>query len=98
MKIKIEGKTYEQTKFRGRALRNLLEIQDILQNRQEEGNFKVEDLDLMCEFVVNVFDNKFTTDDLLDNLEFHEIISYFKQVAEEIKKKTNSKMEQLGKK
>lgn len=98
MKIKMENKTHEQTKFKGRVLRNLLEIQGLLEARQEDEAFKVEDLDIMCEFLVNVFDNQFTTDDLLDNLEFYEIISYFRQVTEEIMKKTNDKMSKLGKK
>lgn len=98
MKIKLEDKTFEQTKFRGRTLRNLLEIQGQLEVKQEEGTFKAEDLDMMCEFLVNVFDNQFTSDDVLDNLEFFEIIQYFKQVAEEIMKRTNSKMGALTKK
>jgi len=97
MKIKIDDKSYEQTKFKGRALRNLLEIQNILEEREEE-SFKVDDLDIMCEFIANVFDNQFTSDDLLDNLEFHEIMECFKKIAEEIMKKTNNKMEKLGKK
>jgi hypothetical protein len=98
MKIKLDNKNFEQTKFKGRALRNLLEIQDELESKQEEGAFKKEDLDIMCEFIVNVFDNQFTSDDLLDELEFHEIIQYFRQIAEEIMKKTNDKMGKLIKK
>ena len=98
MKIKLEDKTYEQLHFRGRALRNLLEIQGILEERQDENTFKVEDLDMITEFLANVFDGQFTSDDLLDNLEFYEIIGYFRQVAEEIMKKTNDKMGKLAKK
>lgn len=98
MKIKMGDKNFEQTKFKGRILRNLLEIQNILEEREEAQEFKVEDLDIMCEFIVNTFDNQFTTDDILDNLEFHEIIVFFKQIAEEIMKKTNGKMGKLAKK
>lgn len=98
MKLMLGEDTYEQTKFKGRILRNLLEIQDTLEQRQEENVYKKEDLDLMCEFLVNTFDSKFTSDDLLDNLEFYEIIGYFRQVAEEIMKKTNNKMGKLVKK
>lgn len=98
MKLKIEGKTYEKLRFKGRVTRNLLEIQGILSDKESRGEFTTEDLDMMCEFLVNVFENEFTTDDLLDGLEFHEIIAYFRQVAQEIMKKTNDKMEALAKK
>lgn len=90
-------KTFEQTKFKGRVLRNLLEIQGVFDGKQED-TFTIEDYDLMCEFLVNTFDNQFTTDDLLDGLETHEIMGYFTQVAEEVMKKTNDKMGKLAKK
>jgi len=98
MKIKIEDKTFEQTKFKGRVLRNLLEIQELFEEREKTGEFKVSDLDLMTEFLVNTFDNQFTTDDLLDNLETHEIMEHFRQVAQETMKKSNDKMGKLAKK
>lgn len=98
MKIKIENKIFEQTKFKGRVLRNFLEIEEIFEEREKTGEFKASDLDLMTEFLVNTFDNQFTTDDLLDNLETHEIIEYFRQVAQETMKKTNDKMGKLAKK
>ncbi|HBJ2613335.1 TPA: hypothetical protein LA742_001796 [Clostridium botulinum] len=96
MKIIIDKKTYEQTKFKGRISRNLLEIQQHLEEVGED--FKASDLDLLCEFIANVFDNKFTTDDLLDEFEFADIILTFRKIADEINKKTSKKFEQLAKK
>jgi len=98
MKIKINGQNYEQLKFKGRILRNLLEIQDRLTEQAANDSFTTKDLDVMCEFLVDTFDNQFTSDDLLDNLEFAEIVEYFRQIASEIMKKTNTKMEKLAKK
>lgn len=98
MKIKIGNKTFEQLHFKGRALRNMLEIQGLLEAREEEQSFKIEDLDMITEFLVNVFDGQFTSDDLLDNLEFYEIVGYFRQVAQEIMKKTNDKIGKVIKK
>lgn len=95
--IEKTTKTFEQTKFKGRVLRNLLEIQGIFEGKQED-TFTIGDYDLMCEFLVNTFDNQFTTDDLLDGLETHEIMGCFGQVAEEIMKKTNDKMGKIAKK
>ncbi|WP_251861971.1 hypothetical protein [Clostridium sp. Marseille-Q2269] len=96
MKIIICEKTYEQTKFKGRITRNLLEIQQHLEEVGE--NFKASDLDLLCQFIVNVFDNEFTTDDLLDEFEYSDIILTFRKITDEINKKTKKKFEQLAKK
>lgn len=96
MKIIIDGKTYEQNKFKGRITRNLLEIQEHMEKVEED--FKASDLDLMCEFIANVFDNKFTTDDLLDEFEFGDIVLIFRKISDEISKRTSKKFEQLAKK
>lgn len=98
MKIKLENKTYEQTKFKGRKVRNLLEVQSVLENKESEGNFKAEDIDLITEFIANCFENEFTSDNLLDSLEYYEILMIFHQIAEEISKRTNDKMGKLAKK
>lgn len=98
MKIKLDNKVYEKTKFMASKARNLLEITSVLENREKEGVFKVEDFDLITEFIVNCFENEFTSDDLLNFLEYSEIQSIFYQIAEQIYKKTNDKMGKLAKK
>lgn len=98
MKITIGDKTYTQNKFKGRITRNLLEIQAVLSNKQTEGEFSLEDFDLINEFITSVFDNEFSTDDLLDELDFADILTIFKNIQEEISKKTNDKMSKLAKK
>lgn len=96
MKIKLGDKTFEQLKFKGRIVRNLLEIEEQLEAKN--GRFDKNDLDVICEFLANTFDGSFSSDDLLDELEFPEIIGYFRQVQQEVAKKTNKKMSELAKK
>lgn len=97
MKITIGENKFEQTKIKGRFFRRLLEIQEILEEREAEGKFTATDLDLMTEFISEVFEGKFTSDTLYDELEVDEIMFNFKNVAEEISKKSKAKIEKIGK-
>jgi len=82
MKIKIGKKTYEQTKFKGRLTRKALEMQDLLNGDK----FTTKEFDAIMTFLCDAFDNKFTSDDLLDELETTEIMADFAYVCEEVGK------------
>lgn len=94
MKTKIGEVEYTQKKFKGRLVRNLLEIQNHLKNTGEEMNNT--EVDMILEFICLCFDNQFTPDDLLDELEWVEIQKLFIEIQEKItgkvtKKSVNSK-------
>lgn len=101
MKIKIEIndelKTFETLKLRGRAFRRLLEVQDILEDANAKGTFSTGHFDLMMEFIVECFGNKFTTEELLDGVELEDINLHFQTLAEEINEKSTKKMKNIAK-
>lgn len=82
MKITIGKKTYEQTKFKGRLTRKALEMQEILNGE----TFTTKEYDAIITFLVDSFGNKFTSDDVLDEMENIEIMSAFNYVCEEVGK------------
>ncbi|MBK1809138.1 hypothetical protein JHL18_00550 [Clostridium sp. YIM B02505] len=98
MKLKIGDKTYEQLKFKGRVMRNLLVIQQDFELKQQDNEFGAEDLDVMCEFIANAFGGQFTSDDVLDELEYAEIIEAFRNISSELSKKANAQMKKFEKK
>lgn len=106
MKIKIdinnngilEEKEFSTTRMRGRALKRMLEIQDVMSRASEEGIFTEEHYDLMCEFICEMFSNQFTVDELLDGVDLMDIYPTFIKLSEEVGNKTMKKMENLIKK
>ena len=101
MKIKIEiedkVKEFSTIRMRGRALKRMLEIQDVMQQADKEGVFTEEHYDLMCEFICEMFGNKFSTDELLDGMDLEEIYPAFSKITEEIGNKTMRKVNDLAK-
>ncbi|MGL5068455.1 MAG: phage tail assembly chaperone G [Sarcina sp.] len=103
MKLKIEfekegqvvEKEFATKRMRGRALKRMLEITDVMDNA---GTFTQEHYDLMCEYICEMFGNIFSVDDLLDGLDLEEIYPTFMALSEEIGKKTMKKVEDLIKK
>ena len=106
MKIKLEimdngkpkKKEFSTGRMRGRALKRMLEITDIMEQAGEAGAFTYEHYELMCQFICEMFDNKFSVDDLLDGMDLEEIYPVFTQLTTEIGNKTMKKMENLIKK
>jgi hypothetical protein len=106
MKIKLEminnGETeikeFSTIRMRGRALKRMLEIQDVMNQADEEGVFTQEHYDLMCEYICEMFGDKFSLDELLDGIDLDDIYPTFIKLGEEIGNKTMKKMENLIKK
>nr|DAL51448.1 MAG TPA_asm: hypothetical protein [Caudoviricetes sp.] len=106
MKIKLEMinngeaeiKEFSTIRMRGRALKRMLEIQDVMNQADEEGIFTQEHYDLMCEYICEMFGDKFSVDELLDGMYLDDIYPTFIKLGEEIGNKTMKKMEKLIKK
>ncbi|MCR2013773.1 hypothetical protein NSB31_29400 [Bacillus cereus] len=72
MKIKLEilengeiiEKEFSTVRMRGRALKRMLEIQDIMESAAEQEIFTQEHYDLMCEYICEMFGYKFSVDEL----------------------------------
>ena len=95
---KLKKKEFSTIRMRGRALKRMLEITDIMAKAGETGAFTQEHYDLMCEFICEMFGDKFSVDDLLDGMDLEEIYPVFTQLTTEIGNKTMKKMENLIKK
>lgn len=69
IKLRIEGeeKTFTNDFVKARVFRNALKMNEKMRNEGTE--ISVETFDQMIGFVVNVFDNQFTVDDVWDGLE-----------------------------
>lgn len=106
MKIKLEiienneaiEKEFSTIRMRGRALKRMLEIQDVMEQASETNTFGQEHYDLMCEYICEMFGDKFSVDELLDGVDLDEIYPTFIQLGEEIGNKTMKKVENLIKK
>ncbi len=95
---KAEIKEFSTIRMRGRALKRMLEIQDVINQADEEGIFTQEHYDLMCEYICEMFGDKFSVDELLDGMYLDDIYPTFIKLGEEIGNKTMKKMEKLIKK
>lgn len=106
MKIELEimqdgdyiTKEFSTIRMRGRALKRMLEITDVMEQAGEAEVFTKEHYELMCEFICEMFGYKFTVDELLDGIDLEEIYPTFINLNNEIGNKTMKKMENLIKK
>ena len=91
-------KEFSTVRMRGRALKRMLEVSDVMERASENGIFTQEHYDLMCEFICEMYGDKFTVDDLLDGIDLEEIYPTFMELTKEIGNKTMTKLENLIKK
>lgn len=94
----IEKVEFSTKRMRGRALKRMLEIQDVMEQADKAGVFTQEHYELMCEFICELFGDQFTVDELLDGMDLEDIYPTFNKLGEEVGKKTMKKMENLIKK
>ena len=94
----VEIKEFSTIRMRGRALKRMLEITDVMEKAGEAGVFTQENYDLMCEFICEMYGNKFSVDELLDGMDLEEIYPTFMDLSTEIGNRTMKKMENLIKK
>lgn len=99
MKIIVKGKNYECIKIVGRKYDNFCEVMDNIEKRQQTqgSGFTKEDLALIRELLADLFDNKFTSDDLYDDLDVSDVIFKFLEVQAEVEQKLNNKIEKIQK-
>ncbi|WP_297520507.1 hypothetical protein [uncultured Clostridium sp.] len=99
MKIIVKGKNYECTKIVGRKYDKFCDVMHDIDTRQSESNtgFNKDDMALMRELIVDLFDNKFTSDDLYDDLDVSELVFKFLEVQAEVESKLNNKIEKIQK-
>lgn len=65
-----KDKTFVAVKPKGRMVRRAMEMME----NTDEANFKTSDLDNMIQYVVDLFGNKFTIDDVYDGLDVDKIM------------------------
>lgn len=94
----IKVKEFSTGRMRGRALKRMLEIQDVMEKASENNLFTEEHYDLMCEYICEMFGDKFTVDELLDGVDLDEIYPIFMNLGKEIGNKTMVKVQNLIKK
>lgn len=103
MKIKLDieingevvEKEYSTIRMRGRALKRMLEVSDVMDKAGQANAFTQEHYNLMCEYICEMFGNKFSVDDLLDGMDLEHIYPTFMQLTEEVGNKTMKRMENL---
>lgn len=91
LKVKLGDKEYKIDKVKARVLKRALEFQN-----EDEMTYE-EQFDKTLELIVLTFDNKFTEDDLLDNLSTVEVIDLCKDVTNNMLGRTSKKFNELGK-
>lgn len=77
LKIELNDKTYGINKIKASAIKKIVAFQKknaILQAQAEtEGDKSEEMLDMMCEFIVSIYENQFTVEELWNGLELSEL-------------------------
>jgi len=90
LRIGETEKTFMATEIKGRMLRKAIEFQSL-----KESAFTVDTLDSMVNFVVEVFENKFTLDDVYDGIKIEDIMPEMMRCVQEVIQRFGSKMEQF---
>lgn len=94
----LKEKEFSSIRMRGRHFKRMLEIQDVMSEASENEFYTQEHYDLMCEYICEMFGDKFTVDQLLDGMDLEDIYPTFIKVNELIGNKTAKKMDNLIKK
>ncbi|MGL5245386.1 MAG: phage tail assembly chaperone G [Sarcina sp.] len=98
LNINGENKSFSARKITGMKYRRFLEIQSILSEVEEKQlPFKLEHYDMLVTFLVEVFDNKFTEEELLEGVGADEIQIKWIEVAKEVDSRTKAGMQKLTK-
>lgn len=93
MKVIVKGKEYEVKKITRAKNKIFNDAFDKVKNKAEGGQeFSEEDLDLMVETLVKLYDNEFTHDDVNEDMEVSDIIFNFMGVQIDIQTKLNKKL------
>ena len=94
MDITVKGKKYESGKMHRKKYSDFIKVRNKL---NEKEIFDDSDLDDMVSAIVKVFDNKFTEDDVNEDMEVSDIIFNFSAIDFEVATKVNKKVEKITK-
>lgn len=98
MKIKIGDKTYEITKIDCEKMTDYYDVLEAVEESEKiNSRTTKKDWELIKEFCVNFFDNKFTTEDLKE-LDASDLMVFWMTVNKEVVDKAQNKIEKLLKK
>lgn len=92
MEIILNGKTYKVDKI-SRAKYSL--FNNAFKKIEEKQIYDDEDLDLMAETIVKIYDNQFTVDDINEQLDVPDLIWAFSYINISIMEKINKKAKQV---
>lgn len=96
LNINNENKSFTSKKITGMKYRRFLEIQNVLKEVEENQlPFQLEHYDMLVTFLVDVFDNKFTEEELLEGIGADEIQVKWMEVAKEVNSRTQAGMQKL---
>ena len=98
-KIIINHKEYTMPKVSADDYMDYLDASEVINNTQESG-YKREHIQLMCEWIVRLYGNQFTMEELKDRengLDAADIIMEFMGIDLEIAEKISKKMEKIQK-
>ncbi|WP_349401360.1 phage tail assembly chaperone G [Clostridium perfringens] len=94
MQVVVKGKKYES----GKITRNKYKVYSQARDKiAEKEMYDDSDLDAMVKVIVAIYGDKFTEDDVNDDMEVSDIILSFSAIDFEIAKKVNSKVEKIQK-
>ena len=90
--IIIDEKTYELPRLKGSAWRKFMAFE-----KDHTEVFSEDFIETRCAFLADIFGNKFTADDLLDNLYLEEVAKAYFDVAHYIIGRLSAKLEEAEK-
>lgn len=99
MKITLGEKTYEVTKITCGKMTDYYDVMDSV-SASEEVNKRTtkNDLNLIKEFLVNFYGNQFTSEDIDNELDITDLMTFWIGIGIEIRQKTQTKVDKLIKK
>ncbi|MBN1044913.1 hypothetical protein DVW08_05940 [Clostridium botulinum] len=98
MKLILNGKEYKVDKINRKKNTIFNEAYEKIKVKAEtNAEFNDNDLDLMVETIVKLYDEQFTEDEVNEEMEVADIIFNFMQVQIEIQSKLNNKIEKAKK-
>lgn len=99
MKIKIGQNNYEKTKIVCGIMTDYYDVMEVVSESEKVNGFTTKkDFQLIKEFLVNFFDNQFTTEDIDKELDTCDLMVFWSMIGQEVQDKTKSKLEKILKK
>lgn len=93
MQIELNNKIYIMPTVKAKMLRKTLTLNE----KMDFNNLKVNDLDELVNFVVELFDNQFSIDDIYDNVDSTELIPLLTKAIESVVGNTNKTLNKFPK-